>query len=359
MTPLLAAQASHLTVFQRTANYSVPAQNEPLSEATLNEVKANYAHRRALGREAMTGQFLSANDKSALEVSDDERLKEFEFRWRGAGGGFRMLRAFSDLLRHPQANKYAAEFARSKIRQIVKDPATAELLCPRDDLPFGTKRLCVDTDYYETFNRANVSLVDVKTSPLTGATPTGLRTAHKDYALDAIVFATGFDAMTGAVLAIDIRGTGGQSLREKWAGGPRTYLGLSISGFPNLFVIAGPGSPSVLSNMVHSIETHVDWISSLIRQTRADGVTRIEHCSRPKTTGSATSTRRPTRRSTGRQLLVHRREHARQAARLHALRGGRAGLPPHHRGRGGQGLRRLFAALSGHLAVRPRYHPWP
>jgi cyclohexanone monooxygenase len=276
MTPLLAAQASHLTVFQRTANYSVPAQNEPLSEAVLNEVKANYAHRRALGREAMTGQFLNANDKSALEVTDEERLKEFEFRWRGAGGGFRMLRAFSDLLRHPQANKYAAEFARSKIRQIVKDPATADLLCPRDDLPFGTKRLCVDTDYYETFNRDNVSLVDVKASPITEITPMGLRTTQHDYALDAIVFATGFDAMTGALLAIDIRGVGGQSLREKWAGGPRTYLGLSIAGFPNLFVIAGPGSPSVLSNMVHSIETHVDWISSLIQQTRADGITRIE-----------------------------------------------------------------------------------
>jgi len=276
MTPLLAAQASHLTVFQRTANYSVPAQNEPLSEATLKEVKANYAHRRALGREAVTGQFLNANDKSALEVSDEERLQEFEFRWRGAGGGFRMLRAFSDLLRDPQANRYAAEFARSKIRQIVKDPVTAELLCPKDDLPFGTKRLCVDTDYYETFNRDNVSLVDVKAAPITGITPTGLRTTQKDYALDAIVFATGFDAMTGAVLAIDIRGADGQSLREKWAGGPRTYLGLSIAGFPNLFIIAGPGSPSVLSNMVHSIETHVDWITAFVRQTRADGITRID-----------------------------------------------------------------------------------
>ncbi|MDB5829571.1 MAG: Cyclohexanone monooxygenase [Variovorax sp.] len=276
MTPLIAAQAEHLTVFQRTANYSVPAQNEPLDTVTLDTVKANYAHRRALGREAMTGQFLNANDKSALEVTDAERLAEFEFRWRGAGGGFRMLRAFSDLLRNPQANRFAAEFARSKIRQIVHDPAVAELLSPKDDLPFGTKRLCVDTDYYETFNRDNVALVDVKADPIVEITPNGLRTTAQTYQLDALVFATGFDAMTGALLAIDIHGVEGESLREKWSGGPRTYLGVSIAGFPNLFVIAGPGSPSVLSNMVHSIETHVDWISNLIRQTRADGITRID-----------------------------------------------------------------------------------
>jgi cyclohexanone monooxygenase len=276
MTPILAGQADHLTVFQRTANYSVPAQNEPLDKATLDHIKANYAARRALGREAVTGQFLNANDKSALDVTDEEREAEFEFRWRGAGGGFRMLRAFSDLLRNPKSNKYAAEFAQSKIRRIVKDPATAELLCPKDDLPFGTKRLCVDTDYYETFNRDNVRVVDVKTAPITEITPTGLRTTDGEYPLDALVFATGFDAMTGALLAIDVRGAAGRSMREKWAAGPRTYLGVSIAGFPNLFVIAGPGSPSVLSNMVHSIETHVDWISNLIESARSDGITRID-----------------------------------------------------------------------------------
>jgi cyclohexanone monooxygenase len=276
MTPLLAGQASHLTVFQRTANFSVPAQNEPLSEEVLNQVKAHYGERRRLGREAVTGQYLMANDKSALEVTDEERQAEFEFRWRGAGGGFRMLRAFSDLLRNPASNKYAADFVRGKIRQIVKDPKTAELLCPRDDLPFGTKRLCVDTGYYETFNRGNVSLVDVKATPITEILPDGLRTTGRDYPLDAIVFATGFDAMTGALLAIDVRGSGGQSLREKWSAGPRTYLGVAVSGFPNLFVIAGPGSPSVLSNMVHSIETHVDWITAFIHRARSSGVTRID-----------------------------------------------------------------------------------
>ena len=276
MVPVIAEQAAHLTVFQRTANFSVPAQNEPLSEETLAQVKANYAERRALGREAVTGVFLMANDKSAVEVSDEERLKEFEFRWRGAGGGFRMLRAFNDLLRNPVSNKHAADFARSKIRAVVKDPVKADLLCPKEDLPFGTKRLCVDTNYYETFNRDNVDLVDVKANPITEVTPNGLRTTTSEHELDAIIFATGFDAMTGALLSMDIRGTGGQTLREKWAAGPRTYLGVSIAGFPNMFVIAGPGSPSVLSNMVHSIETHVNWLSDLLERTRAQGIQRIE-----------------------------------------------------------------------------------
>lgn len=276
MAPLIAEQARHLTVFQRTANYSVPAQNEPLSEETQRYVKAHYAERRKLGREAMTGQYLNANDKSALEVTDDERRAEFEYRWNGAGGGFRMLRAFSDLMRHPQANQYAKDFLRGKIREIVKDPATAELLCPRDDLPFGTKRLCVDTNYYETFNRENVSLVDVKSAPIVEITPDGLRTTERHYPLDVIVFATGFDAMTGALLAIDIRGKGGESLRTKWQAGPRTYLGITIAGFPNMFVIAGPGSPSVLSNMVHSIETHVDWLMALLAHAKENDADRIE-----------------------------------------------------------------------------------
>lgn len=276
MVPLIAEQAAHLTVFQRTANFSVPAQNEPLTQEILVHVKSHYAERRALGRDAVTGQYLSANDKSALEVTPEERQAEFEHRWRGAGGGFRMLRAFSDLMRDPQANAYAADFVRSKIRGVVNDPKVAELLVPKDDLPFGTKRLCVDTQYYETFNRKNVSLVDIKASPLVEVTESGLRTTDGEFPLDALVFATGFDAMTGALAAIDISGVDGISLREKWGAGPTTYLGLAVSGFPNLFVIAGPGSPSVLSNMVHSIETHVDWISTLLQDARGKGAHRIE-----------------------------------------------------------------------------------
>jgi cyclohexanone monooxygenase len=276
MAPLIAGQAKQLVVFQRTASYSVPAQNEPLDEALLREVKAHYPERRARAREAVTGHYLIANDRSAVDVSDEERRAEFEFRWQGAGGGFRMLRAFNDLLRNPRSNRHAADFVRSKIREIVKDPKVADLLCPKDDLPFGAKRLCVDTDYYQTFNRDHVQLVDVKAAPITRITPDGIRTTEREYALDAIVFATGFDAMTGAVLAVDIRGSGGVSMREKWSAGPRTYLGLSVAGFPNLFIVAGPGSPSVLSNMVHSIEVHVDWITDLLAQARQRGVARIE-----------------------------------------------------------------------------------
>jgi cyclohexanone monooxygenase len=276
MIPVIAESAGHLTVFQRTANFSVPAQNEPLKPEVLAEVKRNYDARRARAREAITGHYLISNDKSAIEVGEAERREQFEWRWQGAGGGFRMLRAFNDLLVNKQSNELAAEFVRGKIRDIVRDPATADLLCPRDDLPFGTKRLCVDTNYYETFNRPNVSLVDVRSDPIVEVTPTGLRTGTREFPLDVIVFATGFDAMTGALKSIDIVGRGGRSLRDKWAGGPLTYLGLAVSGFPNLFVLAGPGSPSVLSNMVLSIELHVDWVTRCIDEMRAKGLTRVE-----------------------------------------------------------------------------------
>ena len=276
MIPVIAESAAQLTVFQRTANFSVPAQNEPLTPEVLAEVKQNYGARRARALEAVTGHYLISNDKSALEVDDAERREQFEWRWRGAGGGFRMMRAFNDLLVNKQSNELAAQYVRGKIRDAVRDPATAELLCPRDDLPFGTKRLCVDTNYYDTFNRPNVSLVDVRSDPIVEVTPTGLRTGTREFPLDVIVFATGFDAMTGALKSIDIVGRGGWSLCDKWADGPLTYLGLAVSGFPNLFVLAGPGSPSVLSNMVLSIELHVDWVTRCIDEMRSKGLTRVE-----------------------------------------------------------------------------------
>jgi cyclohexanone monooxygenase len=276
MTPVIAQEAAQLTVFQRTANFSVPAQNEPLDEETLRQAKAHYPERRRLGREAVSGQFLNANPHDAMAMSADARQAELEHRWRGAGGGFRMLRAFNDMMRNLESNQVVADFARGKIRQIVKDPATADLLCPKDDVPFGTKRLCVDSQYYEAFNRDNVSLVDIGSSPIIEATASGLRTAERDFEVDMIVFATGFDAMTGALKAIDIRGSGGVSLREQWADGPVGYLGLAVAGFPNLFAITGPGSPSVLTNVVHSIETHVDWIMGLLARSRATGAQRIE-----------------------------------------------------------------------------------
>lgn len=276
MTPVIAEQAAQLTVFQRTANFSVPAHNVPFTPESLRAAKARYPERRILGREAITGQFLNANTKTAAEMTDEEKLAELEYRWQGAGGGFRMLRTFADQMSNEETNRMVAEFVRAKIREKVRDPRKAELLCPKDDLPFGGKRLCVDSHYYETFDRDNVDIVDVRSTPIVAATPSGLRTTEREYAFDAIIFATGFDAMTGALLAIDIRGSGSVSLRERWKDGPVTYLGLSISGFPNMFVIAGPGSPSVLSNVVHSIETHVDWIMRLVRRMDARGLDRVE-----------------------------------------------------------------------------------
>lgn len=228
-----------------------------------------------MGREAITGVFLNANTKTAAEMTEDERIAELEYRWKGAGGGFRMLRAFADLMSNPQTNHLVAEFARNKIHAVVKDPRKAEILSPKGDLPFGAKRLCVDSNYYETFNQNHVDIVDVAIDPIVEATPSGIRTQTREFACDAIVFATGFDAMTGALKSIDIRGERGISLRDKWKDGPTSYLGISIAGFPNLFVIAGPGSPSALSNVVHSIETHVDWIMRLLRTAQTRQVRRI------------------------------------------------------------------------------------
>lgn len=275
MVPLIAKQAKQLTVLQRTANYSVPAHNVPFTSQSLQAAKARYPERRAMGREAITGQFLNANTKTAAEMTDQERAAELEYRWMGAGGGFRMLRAFADQMSNPETNRLVAEFARRKIREIVKDPRKAEILTPKDDLPFGGKRLSVDSNYYETFNQPHVDIVDVGADPIVCVTETGIRTRQQEIPCDDIVFATGFDALTGALMAIDMQGEGGLSLKKKWEHGPVTYLGLFIAGFPNLFVVAGPGSPSVLSNMVHSIETHVDWIMKLLEHAHRHGVKRI------------------------------------------------------------------------------------
>ncbi|HEY2658883.1 MAG TPA: NAD(P)/FAD-dependent oxidoreductase [Caulobacteraceae bacterium] len=260
--PQIAAQADHVWVFQRTPNYSVPAHNGPLDPNVAEAWKADRAGNRQRQRMSNAG-FLSAdpNEQLALEVSPDERRRVFEDRW--ARGGFCLGAAFADLSVDLEANNTAAAFVADKIRQIVKDPAVAEKLTPKS-YPFGTKRLCIDTGYYQTFNRDNVTLVDLRADPIEQVTPAGLRTQGGDYGLDAIVFAIGFDAMTGALGRIDIRGRGGVALREAWAEGPRTYLGLMVAGFPNLFTVTGPGSPSVLSNMVVSIEQHVEWIADCL-----------------------------------------------------------------------------------------------
>ncbi|MDA0301841.1 MAG: NAD(P)/FAD-dependent oxidoreductase [Chloroflexi bacterium] len=272
--PIIAQQAARLTVFQRTPNYSVPARNAPMDPDYEERIKAEYDHLRQRERASRAGVvLLGLPDQAALQVSAEERERAFEARW--GRGGLGITRAFTDLLVSREANETAAEFVRAKIRAIVRDPAVAERLTPRD-YPIGTKRLCADTDYYETFNRDNVALVDVRRAPIEEITPRGVRTRDAEYELDAIVFAIGFDAMTGALLGIDIRGRSGVALREQWAAGPRSYLGLSIAGFPNLFTITGPGSPSVLSNMIVSIEQHVDWIADCLAHLNAHGLDTIE-----------------------------------------------------------------------------------
>ena len=263
--PLIAEQAAHLFVFQRTPSYSIPAHNAPLDPERVRQVKADYAGFRGRNAQLPFGANFPPGEHAALQVDPAERAREYEARWQQGGLGF--VTAFADLLVDRAANETAASFVRDKIRSLVRDPAVAEALSPRQVI--GCKRLCVDTGYYAAFNRPNVTLVDVAAAPIEEILADGLRTARARYALDCIVFATGFDAMTGAALAIDIRGRGGRALREKWAEGPRTYLGLGTAGFPNLFFITGPGSPSVLSNMVPSIEQHVDWIADCIAWMRA------------------------------------------------------------------------------------------
>ncbi|MBV1877892.1 MAG: NAD(P)/FAD-dependent oxidoreductase [Pseudomonadales bacterium] len=272
--PHIAAQAAHLTVFQRTANFSIPAHNGPLADDFVRQIKSEYAEFRKENRN-MHGGFGSRfvrSKESILSVGDDEREQQFEENW--ALGGFQFLNAFADLSSSTETNQFAADFVRKKIRAMVDDEATATLLCPEQII--GCKRLCVDIDYYQTYNRPNVSLVSVKDNPIQGLTENGLMTTEQEYEFDIIVFATGFDAMTGSLLKMDISGKDGATLADKWHAGPHTLLGLQVNGFPNLFTISGPGSPSVLSNMVVSIQQHVDWISDCIAHMRLNSFTYIE-----------------------------------------------------------------------------------
>ena len=270
--PIIAQQAEHLYVFQRTPNYAVPARNAPLEPRVQQAIKADYAGLRQRAKTMRNGIQFPVNEASALEATEAERQREYEARWER--GGLSFLGSFADLLVDRQANDTAAEFVRAKIRDAVHDPAVATALSPRNT--FGCKRLCIDTGYYQTFNRANVTLIDVNRAPIDGVTRDGLVVGANTYQLDAIVFATGFDAMTGALRKIDIRGRAGASLNEKWAEGPRTYLGVAIAGFPNLFTITGPGSPSVLTNMLPSIEQHVEWIADCMLHARERGRGGIE-----------------------------------------------------------------------------------
>ncbi len=260
-------------MFQRTPQFSIPAWNRAISAEEMREAQATYGEIRRLIKESEVGLHYEMPDHGAKEATAKALQQQLEFAW--ARGGYLMLAAYPDLVTDLESNKIVSDWVKEKIRARIKDPALAEKLMPQ--YPLGAKRLCVDTDYFEIYNRDNVTLVDLRESPIDRFTGHGLRTANgTEYPLDAVVFATGFDAMTGALLAVDIRGKDGLSLREKWQHGARNYLGVSIAGFPNLFMITGPGSPSVLYNMVGSIEQNVDFVVDAIEYLRQHQYASIE-----------------------------------------------------------------------------------
>ena len=271
--PMIAAEAESLTVFQRTAQYAIPAWNAPLDPDYENEIKSNYDELWDKARNGSTGLVYEVRDVSVFDEPPEERNRRFEEAW--AQGGFAFLFVYNDILTDLKANEIVGEWVRDKIRARIDDPEVADKLMPMS-YPFATKRLCVDTNYYETYNRDNVQLVSLRETPIEAVTSTGLRTSDEQFELDAIVFATGFDGMTGALFAIDIRGREGVALTDKWADGPRSYLGLGTAGFPNLFTITGPGSPSVISNMMTSLEQHVDWVTDCIGHLMDEGHETIE-----------------------------------------------------------------------------------
>ena len=273
LIPVVAQDAAHLTVFQRTANFSVPAVNAPLSDERDAEVKADYAARRELCRNSPSGLSFPPSRDRALDVDEEARRARYEDAWTRAGFGFALT--FYDILRDRAANDTAADFIRSKIADVVVGPEVRAALTP-GDLPFAAKRPSVDSGYYETFNRDNVTLIDIRSDPIRAIDATGIRTGQRHVDLDVIVYATGFDALTGSLLRPDITGRDGRTLRDAWSAGPSTYLGLMVHGFPNLFVVCGPGSPSLLSNVLVSTEQHVDWISALLAHARGRGDVEIE-----------------------------------------------------------------------------------
>ena len=272
--PQVAKRAEHVFVFQRTAQYTVPARNRPLDDDARNEFKGNFHQRQEFKRTTPAG--LSRPRpvvSSALEADAATRIDILEASWQRGGPGFAMT--FDDILTDPESNDEAARFVRDKIRAKVEDPEVAENLVDID-YPLGARRLIVDIDYFETYNRDNVTLVDVGAASITEITPRGLRTRDGHYDLDLLVYATGFDGMTGALLSMDICGVGGLALRDKWADGAGTYMGLVASGFPNLFMITGPGSPAVFSNVMLSIEQHVEWIADCLAYMVEGGFDRID-----------------------------------------------------------------------------------
>lgn len=273
MTPVIARQAAHLTVFQRTANYSVPAANAPVTDEEDRAVKASYAERRREARESPTGLGFKVNRVSALDVSPEEREQVYEAAWNRYGFGFAL--AYYDILLSKPANDTAAEFIRRRIAAKIDKAELRDKLVPKDHA-FAARRPSVDSGYFEAFNRDNVELADVREFPILGFTATGIRTAAKEHAFDIVIFATGFDAFTGSLLKPDIVGRGGVTLRQKWSEGPVTQLGVAVSGFPNMHIVCGPGSPSLLSNVMISIEEQIDWFGRLIGLMQARGIATVE-----------------------------------------------------------------------------------
>ena len=273
MTPVIAAAADSLTIFQRTANYSIPAANSPISEVEDRAVKATYPERREAARNSPSGLGFVPDTRSAIEVPADEREAAFEAAWNRLGFGFALT--FKDIMLNQESNDTASEFIRRKIAAQVEDPVVREKLIPKD-FPFGTRRPSVDGGYFAAFNRPNVSLVDISETPIAAFTETGIRTSDAEYAFDIIIYATGFDAFTGSLLKFEIIGRNGMTLRQKWSAGPTSFLGIGVHNFPNMFIIVGPGSPSLLSNVLLSSEEQVDWLAQLFEHCRAHGVNEVE-----------------------------------------------------------------------------------
>jgi len=272
--PLMAKQASEMVVFQRTPNFSIPAKNGPAPHDRLAQIAADRESYRHAAKWSAGGVPIEPTTDSAASLAPEEHRRRFEEAY-AAGELFSILGIFADQMTSRATNDIVAEMLREKIRSIVDDAETAEMLCPKD-YPFGTKRPCLDTGYYETFNLPHVRLVDLHKHPIATVTETGIDTVDESFEFDVIVYATGFDAMTGAIVSVDITGRDGVTLKDKWAHGATTYLGLTTTGFPNLFMVTGPGSPSVLSNMTVSIEQHIDWVADQLETLRANGFTRIE-----------------------------------------------------------------------------------
>ena len=335
--PVIAEQASHLTVFQRTANFSIPARNAELTAEEREAFRARYPEIRRFAREeARNGIYTEMPDRGALDDGDNERRSKYESRWNR--GGLTFMSVYNNLALDQAANDTAADFVRGKIAEIVRDPQTAKLLQPNNH-PIGSKRICIDTEYFAAFNRPNVTLVDIKSNPIERILPNAVRAGDKEYEVDALVLATGFDAMTGSVAKIDVRGRNGQTLNQKWAEGPKTYLGLMSAGFPNLFIITGPGSPSVLSNMIVSIEQHVEWITECVAYMRDHGLATMEarQDAEDKWVAHVNEVAHTTLYPQA-KLLVYGCQHPGQAADLHALYRRRRGLPADLQRRRGQGV---------------------